>query len=385
MARPTSFDRQTSFTQFSSQFPSKQQNGASLDAEFNAVKIAVDETQANLALIQDDDGRLARGSVGRAQFDSSVSLGFENPEPWTPDTSYAADLSTVFREAKFYTCAETHISGSTFDVSKWTLIADLSASAAIDPGSITEDKLAPNAATADKIGPLAVTTPKIASQAVTNSKLAPGAVTRSKVDDTAGPDLAALILPAGMGPVPWPFQGDAPTGWVLDDATYLRADYPALWARVEHELGLPNSSQFFTAGDGSTTFGVKRLAGLTPVGIDPTGVYVPELTQLGAEVGASDVALTQAELPAVSPTFNGTEDTVTVTTTRSDLVFGTVAVDQGGSGGSVGVILPATRENNSASSTGLFKPSGTISNLGSGDAHQNMQPSVAVRFMFKAH
>ena len=385
MARPTPFDRQTSFTQFSSQFPAKPQNGASLDAEFNAVKVAVDETQSNLALIQDDDGKLARGSVGRAQFDSSVSLGFENPEPWAPGVSYAADLSTVFREAKFYTCAETHISGSTFDASKWTLIADLSASAAIDPGSITEDKLAPNAATSDKIGPLAVTTPKIASSAVTNAKLAPNAVTRSKVADDAGPDLAALILPAGLGPVPWPFNGAAPAGWLFDDAEYPRATYPALWARIQAELALSVPSQFFTGGDGSTTFGIKRLAGLTPVGVDPSGVYVPALTQIGAEVGASEVALAAAELPATAPTFTGIPDTVTVTTVRSDLVFGTVAADQGGSGGAIGCLLPATRENNSASSTGPFTPSGTISNLGSGDAHQNMQPSVAVRFIFKAH
>ena len=114
MARPTPFTRQTSFTQFSSNFPSKQQNGASLDAEFNAAKVALDETQSNLALIQDDDGRLARGSVGRAQFDSSIILGFDSPTPWAVDTQYTAFLSTVWYGGKFYTATEDHTSSDTF-------------------------------------------------------------------------------------------------------------------------------------------------------------------------------------------------------------------------------------------------------------------------------
>jgi hypothetical protein len=272
MSRPTRFNRQTSFAQFSSNYPAKPQNGASLDSEFNAVKIALDETQSNLALIQDDDGKLARGSVGRAQFDSSITLGFESPTPWAADTTYTANLSTVWYGGKFYTATEDHTSTDTFDATKWFEVADLSASASIDDGSITDAKLVSNAATADKIASLAVTTPKLASQAVTNSKLADGAVTRAKVSPDAGPDLAALILPAGLGPIPWSLAGDAPAGWVFDGGTYLRADYPALAALAVADAA--NSTSWFMAGDGSTTFTIKSAAGRALVGVDATGAVL---------------------------------------------------------------------------------------------------------------
>ena len=105
---------------------------------------------------------------------------------------------------------------------------------------------------------------------------------------------------------------------------------------------------------------------------------------LGGTAGSDTHTLTQAQLPAFAPTFTGITDTVTVTTVRSNLVFGTVAADQGGSGGAIGCLLPATRENNSASSVGLFTPSGTISVLGSGAAHNNLQNTMFLQFVLYA-
>ena len=67
MAAPTPYDRATSFRLFSAQNPTQQQSGTSLDQEFDAIKVAMDETQGNLALIQNADGRLANASVGRVQ------------------------------------------------------------------------------------------------------------------------------------------------------------------------------------------------------------------------------------------------------------------------------------------------------------------------------
>ena len=65
---PTRYDRQKSF--------------AIQRGEPNAVKLALDDNQQNLAKIQDSDDVLKRGSVGRAQFDASVSLGFAAPKQW---------------------------------------------------------------------------------------------------------------------------------------------------------------------------------------------------------------------------------------------------------------------------------------------------------------
>lgn len=383
MARPTAFDRQTSFTQFSSNYPAKPQNGASLDSEFNAVKIALDETQSNLALIQDDDGKLARGSVGRAQFDSSITLGFESPTPWAADTTYTANLSTVWYEGKFYTATEDHTSTDTFDATKWFEVADLSVSAAIDDGSITDAKLASSAATADKIAPLAVTTPKLASQAVTNPKLADGAVTRAKVADSAGPDLAALILPAGLGPIPWP-GAVAPTGWVFIGGTYNREDYPALWTLAAAEIASGVNS-WFGPGDGSTTFTIASGNGRQMVGLDAAQSVIHGATTLGAALGAETHAITQSELPAVAPTFSGTTETVSVTSDNANIVVGGVHNAGLGTGGSTIAVLDSGSTVDRPTATGSFKPHGTISNLGSGAAMPLEDPSRVVNYIMKAH
>jgi hypothetical protein len=390
MARPTAFTRQTSFTQYSSNYPSKPQNGASLDAEFNAAKVALDETQSNLALIQDADGALARGSVGRAQFDSSVSLGFASPTPWAADTFYTAYLNTVWYQGKFYTAVEDHTSTATFDASKWFEVADLSASAAIADGSITDVKLATGAVTADKISSLAVTTLKIASAAVTNAKLASGAVTRSKVDNAAGPDLAALILPAGLGPLPWPFAGDAPTGWVFDGAEYNRADFPALAALAVADAA--NASSWFTTGDGSTTFTIKSAAGKVLAGLDSDGSVIGSVLALGATVGTKDKTLERANLPNVAPTFTGSVGTVDVdqddgysAVNPSSSTFVT-AQTGGGVGGVVGGTPGTTVK--AISSSGSFTPAGTVESINGGVAQtavEIVQPTVGVRFIFKAH
>lgn len=98
-------------------------------------------TQRNLARIQDADGALKRGSVGRAQFDSSVSIGFGAPSQWESGILYTADVNTFFYNSIFYIAKVTHTSGVSFDVSKWDEIADFTAAVAIADGSITSVKL----------------------------------------------------------------------------------------------------------------------------------------------------------------------------------------------------------------------------------------------------
>lgn len=93
----TPYDRQTSFALQSAENPKDQIPGNIFDAEFNAVKLAMDDTQQNLSLIQDDDGALKRGSVGRAQFDSSVTIGFAAPSQWASGVLYTADVNTVLQ------------------------------------------------------------------------------------------------------------------------------------------------------------------------------------------------------------------------------------------------------------------------------------------------
>lgn len=212
MARPTTYDRQNSFRLYSAQYPDEPHNGTYLDTEFDAVKLALDETQDNLALIQGADGRLAAASVGRAQLDSSITIGFESPTPWATGTSYLANISTVFKDSKFYTCLVDHTSGVFADdlsAGDWLLVADLSIAAALDDGSVTTAKLADAAITTGKINDVAVTMAKIATSAVTTAKiadsnvttakLANSGVTYSKIQDVSATDRILGRMTAGAG------------------------------------------------------------------------------------------------------------------------------------------------------------------------------------------
>ena len=55
---PKPYDRKHPFGSASSNNPANPIQGTDLDAEFNAVELALDETQARLAEIQRDDGKL---------------------------------------------------------------------------------------------------------------------------------------------------------------------------------------------------------------------------------------------------------------------------------------------------------------------------------------
>lgn len=64
---PKPYDRKHIFGSESSNNPSAPIQGFNLDAEFNAVEVSMDQTQARLAEIQRDDGQLANDSVGKDQ------------------------------------------------------------------------------------------------------------------------------------------------------------------------------------------------------------------------------------------------------------------------------------------------------------------------------
>lgn len=161
MAAPTQYSRQTSFALFSAENPGEPHSGHDLDVEFNAIQTSLIETQDSLELIQDDDGELARGSVGRPQLASDIVLGVAPPAIWTEDTDYVADEDVIFHELILYICDTTHTSSDTFDETKWTVLADFSATHAIDDGSITTAKLDDGAVTYVKLAE--ETPPKIAA------------------------------------------------------------------------------------------------------------------------------------------------------------------------------------------------------------------------------
>ncbi|OPY95784.1 hypothetical protein A5906_07400 [Bradyrhizobium sacchari] len=371
----TPYNRQTSFALFSAENPTSQQSGTSLDAEFNAVKLAMDDTQQNLAKIQDDDGVLKRGSVGRAQFDSSVTLGFAAPSQWESGVVYDANISTVFYSSIFYIANTTHTSGVSFDASKWDEIADFSAAVAITDGSITSAKLADGAVAANKLADGVVSSSKLATGSVTTNKVADQAITSPKIADAAvgitklGPD-ANQVIPAGAL---MPFAGGAvPTGWLIcEGQSVLRSDYPALFAAIDTRYG---------AADG-THFNVPDLRGRTVFGHDTSGTRLTTAgggidgATLGASGGQQNRTLVTANLPPYAPAGTITNGAISIS---QNAISGSTTT--GGGGFPAGANSGATITASQGASTFTGSPQG-----GTSTPVQTLPPGLVLNYIIKAH
>lgn len=132
MAQPLPYERDFDFQNFQSGQPSTPLPGDKVNAEFDQIAATLDEVLARIALLQDDDTALKRGSVGPDQLADSLALGFEPPSAWTTATAYV-DKDTVFEDGGFYKCLISHTSGTfatDLAAEKWELIADFTSATA---------------------------------------------------------------------------------------------------------------------------------------------------------------------------------------------------------------------------------------------------------------
>lgn len=159
MAQPTTYSRQYSFAGFSSNYPSDQQPGTQLDAEFNAVKTTLDGVLGNLTLIQRDDGQLANSSVGLAQVTADLIAYFSGSTVWTlrgawlTATVYAVN-DVVTQGGSTYICVSAHTSGTfatDLAATRWITIYG-STTTVVPDAAVTTAKMADGAVTAAKVG-----------------------------------------------------------------------------------------------------------------------------------------------------------------------------------------------------------------------------------------
>ena len=144
MAQPTAYTRQYNFNDFSTTSPSDPLPGVQVDNELNTVKTNLDGLNANIDLIQRDDGKLANQSVHKNSFDvDALALigvsGYTVSGTWIASRSYAVGTLVDFNNAT-YLATVAHTSGTVFatdlTAGKWILLAN----AAINTSGSAVDK-----------------------------------------------------------------------------------------------------------------------------------------------------------------------------------------------------------------------------------------------------
>lgn len=199
-----------------------------------------------------------------------------------------------------------------------------------------------------------------------------------------GSDYQIPIAPGSMidygGPT-------APSGWLLCDGSAIsRSTYSALFTAIGTTWGV---------GDGLTTFNVPDLRRRATIGAGGTAVAGPANT-LGSVGGEEKHVLTTAELAAHNHPVTLTDPTHTHPNTLNDPrhahnVQGTggggttTGVQGNNGGGNLGGITTDQQPTgmsitNAAASTGITASSASA---GSGNAHNNMQPSAVVNKIIK--
>lgn len=198
-----------------------------------------------------------------------------------------------------------------------------------------------------------------------------------------GQDLAELLETLLASSVPTgavtAFAGvAAPEGWLLCDGSAVdRVEYAALFAVIGETYG---------AGDGSTTFLLPDLRGRVPAGLGAGAFDV-----LGEKLGAEEVALTVAELPAHAHAFAGTampahahNIVVRAVTLNNSITTGGAVTYVNDVQDATGVTSGADKPPKPVVSASAGTPAGTIGNTGAGETHANLQPSLVVNYIVKA-
>jgi microcystin-dependent protein len=172
----------------------------------------------------------------------------------------------------------------------------------------------------------------------------------------------------------------APGGTLLlNGQTVNRADYPVLWQWAQDNGRVKTG--LFTAGDGSTTFGLPDWRGLVLIG---AGTLGPDTYTVGQKVGAARVTLTEAQLAAHGHTASSTTHEHASSGNHDDHNYTSLGVRVGIEGDQY-ILWTSTSSSNGFNGAHTHGNSGghshTIGSAGSGAAHENRQPSAAVNYV----
>ena len=281
MSYPPAYTRQFNFQDDQILHPSDKTPGQSLDAEFNAVKITTDATQAALKLIQRSDGALANGAVGQDQLSGSLSIGFTMVGTWAAGNNYRLSDGVAYG-AKFYKAAvanaSTNANRPDIDSVTWTLLADFSGlvtQAAFAQRTAVNDA-AYNAVAADRC--IAYTT-LTAARVVTLPTAAsfPAGVTLVVLDESGSCSAMNTITVQKQGTDTVNGASSAVFAQAYG-AISLESNGSNKWT-VIHLRGAPASATTYSAADGAVgapayTFASEATSGLYRIGSGQFGFAI---------------------------------------------------------------------------------------------------------------
>lgn len=181
------------------------------------------------------------------------------------------------------------------------------------------------------------------------------------IDAIIQAQIAGVSVATPPGVVAFTAAAAAPTGWLLCDGTAVsRTTYAALFTAIGTQYGV---------GDGSTTFNLPNLKGRVPVGVDTADSTWDTRGETG---GAKTHALTIAEMPVHNHGVTDPGHAHNLNFHPDTGTFGTGfnIADVAGTG----FVGPGTH----VSVTGI-----SINNAGSGTAHSNIQPFIALHGIIK--
>lgn len=178
----------------------------------------------------------------------------------------------------------------------------------------------------------------------------------------AGP---ALVIPPGLGPLPWAGPNAAPTAWLFCDGSLVsRTTYALLFAAI---------GTIYGAGDGVTNFALPDMRGRAVFGRDDmgSGGAAGRLTSAGSGVNATIVGAAGGD--QLMPTH-----THGVTDPGHQHSFTAATVDFTNHGFAGGGLVENSTMTTASASTGM-----TINNAGAG-ASANVPPALVCQYIIYA-